>query len=213
MNIEISEMFASIQGESTHAGRPCFFIRLAGCNLDCSYCDTRHARGRGEIISVGDAAAAAAASGLDMAEVTGGEPLLQQGVFELLERLSFCRTVLVETNGSMDISALPPHAIAVVDVKCPASGQAHRMFWPNLERLRPRDEVKFVLCCRADYEWARALVRSRGLAERCNAVLFSPAAGRLEPAALAEWLVADRLPARLNLQLHKVLWPGEERGR
>lgn len=212
MNIEVCEMFSSIQGESTWAGRPCFFIRLSGCNLDCSYCDTPYARGGGRIMPASEAAAAARASGLKMAEVTGGEPLLQAGAIELLGMLSFCDAVLVETNGSLDISPLPKRAVAIMDIKCPSSGQSHTVLWSNLERLRPHDEVKFVLCGRADYEWARETVARRGIAGRCRAVLFSPAAGRLDPADLAAWIIEDRLDVRLNVQLHAILWPGKRRG-
>lgn len=212
MDIEVCEMFSSIQGESTRAGRPCFFIRLSGCNLDCSYCDTPYARAPGRTVPAAEAAAAARASGLDMAGVTGGEPLLQPGTFELLDLLSFCETVLVETNGSLDISGLPAGAAAIMDIKCPSSGQSHSVLWENLDRLRPCDEVKFVLCGRADYEWAAATTLDRRIPGRCGAVLFSPAHGRLDPAELANWILADRLPVRLNMPLHRMLWPGRERG-
>lgn len=206
-SVEVTETFASIQGESTFAGRPCFFVRLARCNLRCRYCDTRRAWRPGRMRSVSQLAAAFRRSGLALAEVTGGEPLLQAGTPALVT--AFLKVdrgpVLVETNGSFDIAIIPRGAVTIMDIKCPSSGAEHAMLWRNIGRLRPRDEVKFVISDRKDYDWARGIVRRHDLARRCHAVLFSPVPGRLSPARLGGWLVRDRLPCRLNLQLHKLI--------
>jgi len=205
--VAVCETFESIQGESTFAGLSCFFVRLSGCNLRCRYCDTTYAYGPGRPVAVGDLAAAAAASRAAIVEVTGGEPLLQNGFAELaVELRDRCgRPVLVETNGSLDISVVPREVVAVMDVKCPGSGEAERMDWANLGRLRPYDEVKFVLMDRADYEWARSVVAKHNLAAACRAVLLSPAWGRLDPARIGEWMLEDGLRARLQVPLHKAL--------
>jgi len=207
--MRVVETFVSIQGETTWAGIPCFFIRLAGCNLRCAWCDTAYARdpaaGREETVAA--LVQAFHASGLAAVMVTGGEPLLQEETPALVRALreAGAEPVLVETNGSRDIGLLPPGTVAVVDVKGPSSGMADTFHPGNLDRLRPTDEIKFVVADRTDYEWAVALMRRHALARRCRAVLFSAVAGRLEARRLAEWLVADRLPARLQIQLHKVL--------
>lgn len=207
--VRVAERFFSIQGESTWAGLPCFFIRLAGCNLDCDWCDTPFARAKeaGREISVAELAGEAAASSASIVEITGGEPLLQPAFPALAEALRDCcgRPVLVETNGSLDLRLVPGGVIAILDVKCPGSRESASNLLENLDRLRPRDEVKFVLAGREDYEWARDLVRSRGLAGRCHAVLFAPVADRLDPERLAGWILEDGLPARLQIQLHKLL--------
>ncbi len=212
-HVQLCETFVSIQGESTWAGTPCFFIRLAGCNLDCAYCDAAYARAGGRAAPVADLVAEFRASGLALAEVTGGEPLIQNGTAPLVEGLLAFGTVLVETNGSRDISAIPAGAAAIMDLKCPSSGAGGSMDWTNVERLRPRDEVKFVVGDRADYEWARQVIREKRLDRKCHAVLMGGVSGRVDPAELAGWILRDRLPVRLNLQWHKVLWPGKERGR
>lgn len=210
MTLPVHEIFASIQGESSFAGLPCAFLRLSGCNLACSWCDTAYAGERATAYSVDAAAAALAAYGLPLAELTGGEPLLAPELPTLAARLLEAgMTVLVETNGSLDISVLPESAIAVMDVKCPGSGMESRNDYANLDRLRPRDEVKCVLADREDYLFALDVVRR--VWDR-NAVSFSPVTGRLDPAELAGWMLADRVRARLNLQLHKIIWPPEMRG-
>jgi len=204
--VEVCEAFESIQGESTYAGLSCFFIRLAGCNLRCRYCDTTQAYGPGRLAPVAELAAQAAASRCAISEVTGGEPLLQAETPALLAAVAAAtgRPVLVETNGSCDIGRVPAGIVAVMDIKCPGSGMADRMDWGNVLRLRPQDEVKCVIRDRADYEWAREKVRQYDLASRCHAILFSPVWN--EPAArgLASWILADGLSVRFQLQLHKV---------
>lgn len=208
--VHMAECFTSIQGESTWAGASCFFIRLAGCNLRCSYCDTPHAHRDGKEISIAALIRKAELSRASIIEITGGEPLLQPGfrplAVALLQRTR--RPVLVETNGSLDISIIPSGVIAIVDVKCPASSHGDSFDEANLARLRPHDEVKFVLSNAADYRWARAFVKKHDLASHCRAVLFSPVPGRLAPAHLGRWIVRDGLPVRLQVQLHKVAGMG-----
>jgi 7-carboxy-7-deazaguanine synthase len=205
--MEIAETFLSLQGESSYAGRPCFFIRTAGCNLRCRYCDASYARSGGRSISVPALVAEYRASGVPLVEITGGEPLLQSALPALAGRLAAVpgATVLVETNGSLDISAIPLPAVAIMDLKCPGSGETERMDWGNIARLRPHDEVKFVVGDRLDYEWARSALRQHELAGRCHAVHLSPVWGVLSPDELGRWIVEDRLPARLQIQLHKLL--------
>ena len=211
--VRVCETFVSIQGESARAGAPCFFIRLAGCNLRCSYCDTQYAREGGTKRSVESLVREFRRSGLPLVEVTGGEPLLQDGTIALLTRLLRHGTVMVETNGSIDISRIPDRVIAIVDVKCPGSGESDAMNPRNLDLLRPQDEVKFVISDRGDFEWARNRIEAHGLSKKCNAVLMSPADGALASGDLAEWMLRERVPARLNLQIHKMIWKGAERGR
>ncbi|HMN96420.1 MAG TPA: radical SAM protein [Phycisphaerales bacterium] len=222
--LRINEVFHSIQGESTRAGEPCIFIRLAGCHLRCTYCDTEYAFREGSTRAIGDLVAEVAAIECPLVEITGGEPLLQPRVHRLITRLcDLGRTVLIETSGACDIAPLDRRAIAILDVKTPGSGELHRMLWSNLERLRPWDEVKFVIADRADYDFARDVARRYALAERCAAVLFSPVVRQdagLEIAGcpglplrtLAEWILADRLPVRLQVQLHKWIWDPGTRG-
>jgi 7-carboxy-7-deazaguanine synthase len=211
--LRINEIFFSIQGESTWAGRPCAFVRLTGCDLRCSWCDTEYAFHEGRTMAVEEVAAQLLGYGCDLVEVTGGEPLLQAGVYTLIARLlDMGTTVLVETSGASDVSRLDVRAIKVMDLKCPGSGESARNLWSNLEHLTPRDEVKFVIADRADYEWARDVLRRDNLAPRVNAVLMSCVFGRLEPALLAGWILADRLPVRMQLQMHKHIWAPDARG-
>jgi len=211
--LRINEIFFSIQGESTWAGRPCAFVRLTGCDLRCSWCDTEYAFHEGRTMAVEEVAAQLLEFGCDLAEVTGGEPLLQGAVHPLIARLLEAgMTVLVETSGASDVSRLDSRAIKVMDLKCPGSGESARNLWSNLEHLTPRDEVKFVIANRADYEWAREVARRYNLASRVNAVLMSCAFGQLEPALLAGWILADRLPVRMQLQMHKHIWAPDARG-
>lgn len=211
----VSETFASIQGESTWAGLPCFFIRLAGCNLACRYCDTAESRvpGAGQDLTVGELTGRVVAARLPLVEVTGGEPLLQAGTPELcLALLAGGFTVLLETNGSLALDDLPAAVIRIMDVKGPGSGAAASLREANFAQLRAQDEVKFVIGDRADYDYAGAMLRKHDLAKRTARLLFSPVWGQLDPAELAAWIMADRLPVRLQLQLHKLLWGPDRHG-
>lgn len=210
--LRIHEIFHSIQGESTHAGRPCVFVRLTGCQMRCVWCDTEYAFYEGGWMDLDRIVAEVAAFGCPLVEITGGEPLLQPAVHELMRRLADAgHEVLLETGGGFDISTVDPRVRRIVDVKCPGSGEAANNFWPNLAELRPTDELKFVLADRADYEWALEVIAERSLAGRCP-IHFSPVWGRLDPAELAAWMLADRSPARLSLQQHKILWGPDARG-
>lgn len=209
----VNEIFLSVQGESTYAGRPCAFVRLTGCNLRCNYCDTEYAFHEGRRMSIAEIVEQIDAYACDLIEITGGEPMLQEGVHNLIaDLLESGRTVMIETSGASDVSRLDPRAIKIMDLKCPASGESERNLWSNLEHLSARDEVKFVISDRADYEWARDVIRRYQLERRVNAVLVSCAFGRLEPARLAAWILEDRLPVRLQLQIHKYIWPPDARG-
>jgi 7-carboxy-7-deazaguanine synthase len=211
--LKVHEIFRSIQGESTHAGRPCSFVRLTGCQMRCVWCDTDYAFHEGSWMSVDEVVARVGELDLGLVEVTGGEPLLQPAVHPLLTRLCDAGfEVLLETGGGLDITGVDPRVRRIVDVKCPGSGEAENNRWENLAELRPGDELKFVLAGEADYEWAKRVVEERGLDRRGLPILFAPVWGTLSATALADWLVRDRLPVRLNLQLHKVLWGAETRG-
>lgn len=208
--LEVTELFTSMQGESSYAGTGCFFIRLAGCNLRCLYCDTRYSfEGPFQRMTVGELVAAASAVRVPLIEVTGGEPLMQKAVAGLLLALHAIpeKTVLVETNGALDISVIPDGVVAIVDVKCPDSGASDTFDLLNLQRLRPYDELKFVISSRNDYEWARSFVATHATtARRIAAVHFSPIGGTaFDASALAGWIVEDGLPVRLQLQLHRLL--------
>jgi 7-carboxy-7-deazaguanine synthase len=210
--LTVNEVFFSIQGEGTRTGQPCVFVRLTGCPLRCVWCDTAYAFHEGQRRSEDDVRREIAAYPCRLVLLTGGEPLAQPAAFPFVSRLADEGwQVLVETSGHVPLDPLDERAVAIVDVKAPGSGEMHRMHWPNLDRLRAKDEAKFVIADRRDYEWARDLVRERGLAQRC-AVLFSPVHGRLDPGGLARWILDDGLPVRLQVQLHKYLWPGVERG-
>ena len=211
-SLRVSEIFRSLQGEGTRAGLPCVLVRLAGCNLHCAWCDTPQARDRGEQMSVADVLRRVAELRCPRVQVTGGEPLVQPAATELLRRL--CEAgyeTLLETNGSLDTAPVDPRVVRIVDVKCPASGEGGTTHWANIERLRRRDEVKFVLADRADYEFARDVVARYGLTGKCP-VIFSPVHGVLAGAALAEWVLADGPDVRVGLQLHKIIWPERLRG-
>jgi 7-carboxy-7-deazaguanine synthase len=210
--LTVNEVFFSIQGEGTRAGRPCVFVRLTGCPLRCTWCDTAYAfhegskRGEDEVLSQVESFPCT------LVELTGGEPLSQPAAFPFITRLlDSGREVLVETSGHVLLAGLDPRAVAIMDIKAPGSGEAHRMEWRNLDLLKPIDEVKLVIADRRDYEWSRDLVREKTLLDRCP-VLFSPVHGVLDPGELARWILADGLPVRLQVQLHKYLWPGVERG-
>lgn len=210
--LRVNEIFLSLQGESRTAGFPTVFVRLTGCPLRCGYCDTDYAFHEGRWMSVDEVTAAVGDYRPRHVTITGGEPLAQHPCTDLLARLCDAGyEVSLETSGAVDIARVDPRVRIVMDVKTPGSGEADHNLAGNLARLKRTDEVKFVLCDRADYEWSREFVRRERLAEHCE-VLFSPAWGRLEPRQLAGWILDDRLPVRLQLQLHKLLW-GEARGR
>lgn len=211
--LTINEIFHSIQGESTHTGRPCVFVRLTACDLRCSWCDTPYAFTEGSKMSIDAIVAQVEQYGCDLVEITGGEPLLQRDVYPLMEQLldAGC-TVMLETGGHVSIRDVPARVIRIVDVKCPGSGEAGRMHWENLELLRAQDEVKFVIRDRADYEYARGVLARHRLADRTAAVLFSPVHGVLPAKDLAGWILEDRLPVRLQLQAHKFIWSADTRG-
>jgi len=206
VTVSVVETFVSLQGESTFAGRPCFFVRLAGCNLRCRYCDTTYAYAGGRDRTVADLMAEFTASGVSLAEITGGEPLLQAGCRDLALALRAAGAqVLIETNGSLDIAVIPDGVAAIMDIKCPGSGAADSVDWANISRLRPDDQVKFVIGDRADFDWACGVVRQHGLDRRCRAVLFSPVAAQLTPSDLGTWVLAAKLPVQLQVQLHKLI--------
>lgn len=210
--LRVNEIFRSVQGESTHAGRPCTFVRLTGCPLRCTYCDTAYAFHEGRWMSVDDVLAAVGDHGCDLVEVTGGEPLAQPATGVLLARLlEDGREVLLETSGALPIGDVPAGVRRIVDFKTPDSGEEARNDWRNVEALGSLDEVKFVIGSRRDYEWARAKIREHHLHERAT-VLLSPVWESDVRRALAEWMLEDRLPARYQLQLHKLIWPGVARG-
>ncbi len=222
--LRINETFYSIQGESSFAGCPCFFVRLTGCPLRCHYCDTEYAFREGAPRTIAAILDEIERSGATLVELTGGEPLAQKRAFDLIALL--CErglTVLIETSGAIDIRPCHPKAIRILDIKTPGSGESARNLWSNLEDLRPHDEVKFVLVDRADYEFARETIRKHRLNERCHAVFLSPAFPQkqgleilgcpgLSPRALAEWILEDRLPVRQQTQLHKLIWDPGQRG-
>lgn len=211
--LSINEIFYSIQGESTYAGKPCVFVRLAGCDLRCSWCDTSYAFGEGRKMSIDDIVRQVGGFGSALVEVTGGEPLLQEDVYPLMERLlDEGQTVLLETGGQVDVSRVPGAVVKVMDLKCPASGESDKVDWGNIDRLGSRDQVKFVIQDRHDYEFARDTVARHALDRRCAAVLFSPVHGVLNPKDLSEWILEDRLPVRLQLQIHKHIWGADVRG-
>jgi 7-carboxy-7-deazaguanine synthase len=209
--MRITEIFHSIQGESTHAGRPCTFVRLTGCNLRCRWCDSAYTFTGGEKLSLDDVLARVDGYGCKLVEITGGEPLAQSEAFDLIARLCDAGyEVLIETSGSIDTTPVDSRAKLVLDIKCPGSGEAAKNRWENLAQLRAHDELKFVIADREDYDWARRVIAERQLEART--ILFSPVWGELDMKALAEWMLADRVPARLQTQLHKHIWGAEARG-
>jgi 7-carboxy-7-deazaguanine synthase len=211
--LTVNEIFYSIQGESTYAGRPCVFVRLTACDLRCTWCDTPYAFHEGQRQTVEQVVAEVDRYGCPLVEITGGEPLLQEDVYALMDRLlASGRTVMLETGGHRAIDRVPAAVVKIVDVKCPRSGESARNAWSNLNRLAPHDQVKFVVQDREDYEFAREVIERHDLVNRCGAVLLSPVHGELDPKVLSEWMLADRSQARLQLQLHKFIWSPSTRG-
>ena len=211
--LTVNEIFYSIQGESTRAGMPCVFVRLTACDLRCSWCDTPYAFHEGRKMSVDEVTAAVAKYHCSLVEITGGEPLLQEDVYALMDQLlATGHRVMLETGGHRPIDRVPPAVVKVVDVKCPGSGESDKNDWRNLDRLASHDEVKFVIQDRADYEYARGVIARYDLPRRAAAILISPVHGVMDPKALSEWMLADHLPARLQLQLHKFIWAPDTRG-
>jgi len=205
--LTITEIYASIQGESSFAGQPCTFVRLTACDLRCTWCDTVYAFTEGRKQPVDDILAEVRQLGVPLVEITGGEPLLQKNVHVLMQRLlDEGHTVLLETGGHISIADVPAGVHRIVDVKCPGSGESGRMHWDNLDLLTPRDEVKFVIASREDFDYAREVTLTHDLAHRCGAVHFSPAWGRVDPADLAAWILDAKVPVRLQLQQHKYIW-------
>ena len=211
--ITINEIFYSVQGESTYAGRRCVFVRLTACDLRCSWCDTPYAFHEGRKRSLEDVLADVERFHCDLVEVTGGEPLLQEGVYPLMHALlERGKTVLLETGGHRSTERVPDPVVTIIDVKCPGSGEAEKMDWQNLERLRSHDEIKFVIKDRADYDYARAVIGKYELGAHAAAIHMSPVHGVLNPRVLSEWVLADALPVRVQLQLHKYIWDPATRG-
>jgi 7-carboxy-7-deazaguanine synthase len=216
--LRITEIFHSIQGESTWAGLPCTFVRLTGCPLRCVWCDTEYAFHGGERVPLPEILERVAEIGCNLVEITGGEPLIHPGAFDLARALlDRGHTVLVETSGAVDLAPLDPRAHKIMDLKCPGSGEESKNLWTNLDHLTARDEVKFVLADRADYEWSRDVIRNRGLDGRVDkgqlrAILLSPVWNGPKLDSLAEWILDDDLPVRLQIQLHKLIWDPDTRG-
>lgn len=210
--MRVTEIFHSIQGESSYAGQPCVFVRLTGCPLRCTWCDTGYAFYGGQESSIDEVLATIERYECRLVEVTGGEPLAQPECVPLLTRLCDAGyTVLLETSGAIDITPVDPRVHIIMDVKCPGSGMTDRMHWPNLAALTAKDEVKFVLADRADYDWARGMLVRHDMASRCS-LIFSPAFDSLDLRQLAEWILADKLPVRFQIQLHKYIWAPDMRG-
>jgi 7-carboxy-7-deazaguanine synthase len=212
-SVVVQELYLSLQGESSHQGLLCAFVRLTGCHLRCSYCDSEFSFKGGTRQKVSDVVQQVLALRTPAVEVTGGEPLLQPGVYPLMEQLLEAGlTVLLETSGAIDVRLVPPKVHKIVDMKTPSSGECERNDFRNFTSMNERDELKFVIGSREDYDWSVRLIREHGLAQRPFALLFSSVFSRLEPKALAEWIIADRLPVRFQLQQHKYVWPPDERG-
>jgi 7-carboxy-7-deazaguanine synthase len=212
VTMRITEIYASVQGETQYAGLPCTLVRTTGCDLRCTYCDSEFAFHGGREMSVDDIVAEVERLGAPLVLLTGGEPMLQREMPVLAARLlARGLRVMIETSGTHALDALPADVVRIVDVKTPRSGESHRMAWPVLDGLRPRDAIKFVVADEDDYRWAADVIRSRRLAERTE-VLVSPVHGQLDPRTLVGWMLRDRLPARLNLQIHKYIWAPDTRG-
>jgi 7-carboxy-7-deazaguanine synthase len=212
-SLRITEIFLSLQGEANTVGLPTVFVRLTGCPLRCGYCDSEYAFAGGRQMGVGEIVAQVREYRVPRVTVTGGEPLAQPGVHALMTELCDLQiSVSLETSGALDISRTDPRVVKVVDLKTPGSGEAHRNLWSNMAQLSEHDQIKFVLCDRQDYEWAKLKCDEHQLYDRVADVLMSPSFGQLDATELADWIVQDRIPVRMQVQLHKLLW-GDEAGR
>jgi 7-carboxy-7-deazaguanine synthase len=210
--MRITEIFFSIQGESTHAGKPCVFVRLTGCSLRCVYCDTKYSYAGGSEMSLDQVLSVVSSHPAKLVEVTGGEPLEQEDVYSLMDSLlDRGYTVMLETGGHLSIARVPKPVIKVIDIKCPGSHEGHTVFWENIDLAEPHDEFKFVISSRSDYEWSKNTCLEK-LREKPNPVLFSPAHDELPAVTLARWILEDGLPVRLQLQIHKYIWGADVRG-
>ena len=211
--LRITEIFLSLQGEANTVGYPTVFVRLTGCPLRCQYCDSAYAFSGGQIETLADILDQVASYNVSRVTVTGGEPLVQPGVFALMTALVDRQfSVSLETSGALPVDRVDPRVVKVLDIKTPDSAEVHRNLWDNIAHLQPHDQIKFVVCSRGDYDWARIKCDQYQLFDRVADVLFSPSHGALDPSELADWIVADRLPARMQMQLHKLLW-GDVPGR
>jgi 7-carboxy-7-deazaguanine synthase len=212
--LKVNEIFYSIQGESSYAGRPCVFVRLTGCNLRCSYCDTRYAYDEGDLMEINDVLKRVASYKCPLVEVTGGEPLIQKETPSLIHNLLEAgHEVLLETNGSQDIGQVDERCVKVMDIKCPTSGEEGKTDLKNLALLADTDEIKFVIGDRGDYDYAKKILNSMDLKPSpISRVHFSPVFGKMDPGLLAKWILADHLDVRLHLQIHKIIWDPEKRG-
>ena len=211
--LRITEIFLSLQGEANTVGYPTVFVRLTGCPLRCQYCDSAYAFSGGQIETLADILDQVASYNVSRVTVTGGEPLAQPSVFALMTALVDRQfSVSLETSGALPVDRVDPRVVKVLDIKTPDSAEVHRNLWDNIAHLQPHDQIKFVVCSRGDYDWARIKCDQYQLFDRVADVLFSPSHGALEPSELADWIVADRLPARMQMQLHKLLW-GDVPGR
>ncbi len=218
-SLQVSELFFSLQGESSYAGYPCVFIRLAGCNLRCTYCDAQYTYGEpGQLFSIDELLTFVSQYSGSLVEITGGEPLIQENSILLMETLiDSNRKILLETNGSIDLSNVPAKIIKIVDLKCPDSGMHEKMLLDNFSHLKGQDEIKCVINSRKDYDWAKKVLTQANLfgdhlQDQKAKITFSPVSASLEATKLADWLLEDNLPARMQIQLHKILWPNKERG-
>ena len=212
MSLKVNEIYYSVQGESTHVGRPCIFIRLTYCNLRCTYCDTEYAFYEGKDIEIPEIMAKIKQWNCNLVEVTGGEPLFQDECIDLLNELTSQNyEVLLETGGSLSISDVPIEIVRIVDFKCPSSGMEKKNLWSIVNDLQPHDEVKFVIGDREDFDWAKEMLNKYSVNEKCS-ILFSPTFGKIDPSLIVEWILDGDIPVRMQLQMHKLIWESERKG-